>query len=65
MILRKSYYKNVWQYLETLRAIDNGPELFELQRHTADPQARAYEGYLTLQEKQLWESGPEPIERGA
>lgn len=61
MILRKSYDLNGWQYLETLRQIGQS---FERQRHTADPQARAYEPYLNLQEKMIWENGPDPVERG-
>ena len=60
MTLQKSFYRNDYQYLETLR--QTGSESFDLVGHTAKPYG-LYLRELTLLEAQHWRSGPEQVTR--
>ena len=60
MTCQKSFYRNDYQYLETLR--QTGPESFDLVGHTAKPYG-LYLHELTLLEARHWMSDPEQVTR--
>jgi hypothetical protein len=60
MTWQKSFYRNEYQYVETLR--QTGPESFDLVGHTAKPYG-LYLRELTSLEAQDWKNGPEQVTR--